>query len=437
MSETGSTVIGASMAAGYLDVEGARLYYEEAGSGPPLVLLHAGIADCRMWDDQFEEFAKRYRVIRYDLRGWGRTEQTEAPFAHQRDLRDLLSTLGVSKAHLLGASFGGRVAIDFALEYPDMVDGLVLVAPGIAGYAMSPHLDEFEVEIEAAVEAGDLDRAAEIDVRAWFDGPGRGPEQTDPVVRARAHAQARGIYERIASGSPMGREERAQPPALERLARLFAPTLVLVGTEDQPDMLAIAELLTQRVGEVTRAVLPGVAHLPNMEQPAEFNRQVLDFLGRLDASAVELREITADNWDQCVRLEVAEDQREMVDSNAISIAESRYHPWMLPLALYHGDEMVGFTMFSIYPDPRMPRFWVHRFMIDHRFQGRGYGRAGIREVVRYIAALPDCDKIWIGYDERNDVAGRLYRAVGFVEMGKAPWEGTDLAAVRRLGGSVE
>jgi pimeloyl-ACP methyl ester carboxylesterase/RimJ/RimL family protein N-acetyltransferase len=424
------------MAAGYLDVDGARLYYEEAGSGRPLVLLHAGIADCGMWDDQFEAFAQRYRVIRYDLRGWGRTEPTDAPFAHHRDLYDLLKALGVAKTHLLAASYGGRVAIDFALVHPEMVDGLVLMAPGVGGYTMSPHLDDLEVEIEAAVEAGDLDRAAEIDVRTWFDGPKRTPDQPDPAVRGRAHAQARRIYAGIADGAPMGRSARLDPPAIEQLARLFAPTLVLVADGDQPDMLAIADLLVERAGEVTKVVLPDMGHLPNMERPAEFNQQVLDVLQRLDESAIELREITADNWEECVHLEVAEDQREMVDANAVSIAESRYHPWMLPLALYHGDEMVGFTMFATYPDPREPRFWVHRFMIDKRVQGRGFGRAGMREVVRYMAALPGCEEVWIGYDERNDAAGSLYRSLGFIEMGKAPWEGRDLAAVRRVGPAV-
>ena len=159
---------------------------------------------------------------------------------------------------------------------------------------------------------------------------------------------------------------------------------------------------------------------------------MLDFLQRIDASSVELREITADNWEECVNLAVAEDQRDMLEPNAVSIAESRYHPWMLPLALYHGDEMVGFTMFSTYPDPREGHHWVHRFMIDQRYQGRGYGRAGAREVVRYMASLPGCDEIWIGYDERNTAAASIYRAVGFVETGPAPWEGHDLAAVRRL-----
>jgi pimeloyl-ACP methyl ester carboxylesterase/GNAT superfamily N-acetyltransferase len=430
-STTEQTV--ATTRSGHVVVSGGRLSYEAAGSGSPLVLLHAGIADSGMWDDQWGGFAAHHQVIRYDLRGYGNSRCETAAFSHHGDLRDLLQALGIARAHILGASFGGRVALDFALAYPEMVDGLVLMGPGLGGYAMSSALDEVEVQIEAAFEASDFDRAAELDLRAWFDGPGRTPDQTDLAARVRAHAMARRVYATAASGPDPGRPERLEPPAIDRLERMLAPTLVIVGQGDQPDMLAIAELLEARLGEVTKVMLPDVAHLLNMERPQEFNALVLGFLERLDASRVELRELNADNWEQCVNLELADDQRYTLEPNAVSIAESRYHPWMLPLAIYHGEEMVGFTMFSTYPDPREGHHWVHRFMIDHRHQGRGFGRAGVREVLRYMAAIPGCDEIWIGYDERNDAAGRLYVSVGCVESGRAPWEGTDVAAVRRLG----
>jgi diamine N-acetyltransferase len=313
-----------------------------------------------------------------------------------------------------------------------MVESLVLVAPGLGGYAMSSALDASEAEIETAFEAGDFDRAAELDLRNWVDGPARSPGQTDPQVRARAHAMARRVYEAaVANGEP-GRQRRLDPPAIERLERLVAPTLLIVGDGDQPDMLAIADILAARVGELTTVTMSSTAHLPNMERPTSFNAHVLAFTQRLDAQCVELRDITADDWETAINLEISPEQLGMVDPNAVSIAESRFHPWMLPQAIYHGDEMVGFTMFSTYPDPREGHCWVHRFMIDQRYQGRGFGRSGIRAVVRAMAALPDCDDIWIGYDERNPAAASLYRSVGFVETGKAPWEGTDMAAVRRL-----
>jgi diamine N-acetyltransferase len=143
---------------------------------------------------------------------------------------------------------------------------------------------------------------------------------------------------------------------------------------------------------------------------------------------IELRELNADNWQACVDLELLEDQRDYVDANAYSIAESKFHTWMLPLAIYAGDEMVGFVMYSDQRDPRLPRYWVHRLMIDHRHQGRGYGRAAMREVIRRIAAKPDGDEVWIGYHRDNDVARHLYMSLGFEEQGDAPWPGNDVMA---------
>ncbi|MDQ4043882.1 MAG: GNAT family N-acetyltransferase [Chloroflexota bacterium] len=147
---------------------------------------------------------------------------------------------------------------------------------------------------------------------------------------------------------------------------------------------------------------------------------------------VDLRSLTAENWEECLRLELAEDQVAFVESNAWSVAESRFHHWMLPLAIYDADngEMVGFVMYSDERDPREPRYWVHRLMIDHRCQGRGYGRGAIYEVIRRIAAKPDGDELWIGYHPDNDVARRFYASLGFEEIGEAPWGGDIVARLR-------
>lgn len=147
---------------------------------------------------------------------------------------------------------------------------------------------------------------------------------------------------------------------------------------------------------------------------------------------VELRELTSENWDTCLRLELAEDQRTFVEPNAWSVAESRFHSWMLPLAIYDADtdDMVGFVMYSDEPDPREPYYWVHRLMVDRRHQGAGYGRAAMYEVIRRIADKPDGDEVWIGYHPDNDVARRFYASLGFVELGEAPWGGDIIARLR-------
>lgn len=125
------------MTSGIVEINGASLYYEVAGTGPPIVLLHDGLLDCRVWDDQFEAFAGSHTVVRYDIRGRGRSGMSDKEFSHVEDLRALLGFLGVQRTSLIGASNGGRISLDFVLEYPEMADSLVLVGLSLSGYRFS------------------------------------------------------------------------------------------------------------------------------------------------------------------------------------------------------------------------------------------------------------------------------------------------------------
>lgn len=145
-------------------------------------------------------------------------------------------------------------------------------------------------------------------------------------------------------------------------------------------------------------------------------------------STVALREITTDNWEECIQLKISEDQAGYVEPNVVSLAESRVHPWMLPLAIYAEDNMVGFVMYSDERDPRLPRYWIHRLMIDERYQGRGYGRAAMQAVIARLQQNPDCDEVWVGYVSHNQPAKRFYASLGFVEQGPAPWGDHELVA---------
>jgi diamine N-acetyltransferase len=222
-----------------------------------------------------------------------------------------------------------------------------------------------------------------------------------------------------------------EPPASERLSELRVPTLILAGDLDQPDILRIADKLSMELPGARRIFMPGTAHLPSMEQPARFNailRGFLDGLNAPPATGVSLREIGQDNWQAVVDLELEESQREFLEPNAVSLAESRFHPWMLPLAIYNDDEVVGFVMFSQWPDPREGNYWIHRFMIDRRHQRKGYGAAAMRELFRlFRTRYPACKTLWIGYDANNPVAQQFYARLGFIEQGIAPWGG-DLCA---------
>lgn len=264
---------------GSVPVNGARLAYDAVGAGEPLVLVHAGIADRRMWDDQVSAFAGRYRVIRYDMRGFGESPMVAGPYAHWRDLHGLLGALGVARAHLLGCSIGGMTVLDLALAQPDVAASLILVNSGVNGYWPEAEPSRQEAELQAADERGDLARVCELEMQIWVDGPRRSPEQVDPAVREKMYAMNLHALEQQAAG--LGSEERLKPPAVGRLAELRPPTLVIVGGADQPESLVTADLLEQEVGSVRKAIIPDVAHVPNMERPAEFNRLVVDFLAGL------------------------------------------------------------------------------------------------------------------------------------------------------------
>jgi pimeloyl-ACP methyl ester carboxylesterase len=261
---------------GMAELNGARIYYEVAGEGDPLVLVHAGIADSRMWEDQLMAFADRYRVIRYDMRGFGMTAMVEGPFSHHEDLRALLDALDAERAHLVGCSMGGGAVLDFALEYPQKVGNLVLVGSAVGGFGPDIDPPRQRDEILAAEEAGDLERVSELEVQVWVDGPGRFPEDVDASVRDLVREMNLIALRNEASG--LGDEWELEPPAADRLPDVRAQTLLIIGDEDQPRVFAGADLLERELPNVRKVVMHGTAHVPNMERPEEFNRIVLDFL---------------------------------------------------------------------------------------------------------------------------------------------------------------
>jgi pimeloyl-ACP methyl ester carboxylesterase len=258
----------------------SRLYYESVGSGEPLVLIHAAIADTRMWDEQVEAFSARYRVIRYDAQGFGQSPAAVEPATRAEDLAELLRTLGISRAHLVGVSNGGSTAVDFAVLFPRMVGGLVPVAAGLSGYKASDPslvewLDQQDQRQEALLDLGDLDAATQIDLEVWLAGPPRRLQDTDAGLIDRLRPIARLALARRAERAPT---PQIDPPAAERLDEVSAPTLVLVGECDVPLLLEISEVLAQRIPNATRYVFADTAHMVNMERPQEFNQRVLDFL---------------------------------------------------------------------------------------------------------------------------------------------------------------
>ncbi len=268
---------------GIAHVNGTELYYEVAGAGHPFTLIHGLLLDRRCWDDQFEMFAQQYTMLRYDLRGWGDSAQEEAepPFSPRQDLLGLLQYLNIEKTYLLGLSGGGTLALDFTLEHPDKVDALILVSSDPSGYAlpMTDAIRAFAAQYYGALQQKDIAGAVEATVRFWTDGPRRTPEQVDAQARARVTTLSRQQIER--HGDFMAHEKHMiplEPPAINRLAEVRVPTLVVVGDEDVPEVIEAANVLEQGIAGAQKVVIAGTAHHPQMEKPEEFNRVVLDFL---------------------------------------------------------------------------------------------------------------------------------------------------------------
>ncbi len=268
---------------GGVEVAGAPLHYEVAGTGSALVLLHEGLADSRMYDEQFAALAQQHRVVRYDLHGFGQSGTPTQAYSHHAVLHALLQHLGISCTALLGMSMGGGIAIDFTLSYPEMVSALLLFATGMGGYppgetraaAAAPM-----AEMAEAFKAGDFVRAIDLSVRMWVDGSERRPDEVNAIVRERFRSLYIDVLRRSRENGRQG--ELLDPPAYTRLAEIRVPTLVVVGTGDIPVVLEQADVLAQNIKGARKVVMPHLGHLFNMEQPAEVNRLILDFLAEQD-----------------------------------------------------------------------------------------------------------------------------------------------------------
>lgn len=266
---------------GYVDVAGGRLWAQAAGEGSGVVLVHAGIADARMWDPQWDALAERHRVVRYDTRGFGRSESTEdAVFSNRADLVAVMGAAGLERATLVGCSRAGSIVVDTALEFPDRVAGLVWVCGGLSGLETTDTPEEvvlFERE-EALVEAKDWEAAAEVDLQLWVDGVGQPAGRAPAAMRAFVRRMMIDTWVREpAYGAPIVLD----PPAAGRLGSIRCPALAIVGELDPSATGQAADALVAGVPGCRRIDLPGVAHLPNLERPEWFTRTLLAFLAEV------------------------------------------------------------------------------------------------------------------------------------------------------------
>ncbi|MFL5680296.1 MAG: alpha/beta fold hydrolase [Chloroflexota bacterium] len=242
----------------------------EAG-GAPITLVHAGIADRRMWDDVWPALTTAHRCVRLDLRGFGEsTSRPDGLLDHAADVLEVLAEAGIAGTHLVGSSLGSGTVVDAALRQPDVAASLALVAPGGALIAApTEELRTFWRAEREALDRGDLDAAVEANLRTWVDGRGRAPGDVDPTVRRLVGEMQRRAFEITADWDDV-EEAEPDPPILDRLAEIRVPTLVLLGDRDVDAVGIAANTVVERVPGARLVQWRGVAHVPSLERPAEF-----------------------------------------------------------------------------------------------------------------------------------------------------------------------
>ena len=262
---------------GFADVNDTRLFYEIAGGGPPLTLIHGFSLDTRMWDDQYAVLTQRYRVLRYDARGFGRSAVpgTER-YSHAEDLQALLRYLEIEHTALIGFSLGGGIAINFALTYSAAVDALIVAGSLLPGWRWSAELGASFGAIWSAGRALGVAAAR----TQWLQ------HELFVPIRARPELDAR-FTEMVSDYSGwewMNKDPQRdpEPPPVQRLGEIRARMLAIVGERDLPDFHAIASLIQRDVPGARRVVLAGAGHMVNMEAPERFNALVLAFLADRD-----------------------------------------------------------------------------------------------------------------------------------------------------------
>ncbi len=256
---------------GFVEVNGGRLFYEAAGVGYPLVLIHGTSLDTRMWDDQFEVFARQYQVMRYDRRGFGRSALPTASYTHADDLAALLAYLELHHPILLGHSSGGGVALDFAIARPDAARAMILYESVPGGYRFAPEFGAYLGAVRTLAQHEGLEVARE---RWLVPLAAQLLDKPDALVRLRQMVREYSGWHWVNDDL----QRTVSVTAMQQLGGLHIPTLIVVGERTVPDMQRIADILQREIPGARKVMLSNAGHMANMEQPEAFNEVILDFL---------------------------------------------------------------------------------------------------------------------------------------------------------------
>jgi len=253
-------------ASGVAEVEQGRFAWWAEGDGPALVLVHAGVADARMWEPLLPVLTATHRVVRYDMRGFGRTRSAPGTFADARDLAGLLDALGITRAHVVGASYGGQVALELAATQPARVASLVLLAAALPDIAPTPELQAFIEAEERAIDEDRIDDAVDLNVRMWASA-------STPEIQALVADMQRNAFElQLREGVD---NEELDPPVSVRLADVQAPATIATGDRDVADFARVAERLRAGLAHATLYSVADAGHLLTLDQPDAVARLIL------------------------------------------------------------------------------------------------------------------------------------------------------------------
>jgi pimeloyl-ACP methyl ester carboxylesterase len=264
---------------GFAEVNDTRLYYEIVGKGHPLVLIHGFTCNTKVWDDQFEVFAKHFKVMRYDMRGFGKSALPTIgkEYSHTEDLKALLNQLGIDYAYIIGSSMGGRIALDFTLEYPEVTKALILVDSSVGGYQ---GWSKTSVKSDESFEKKVKEKGWEVAKESWTKTPSFRKlawEKPDVALRRKQMMFDYSGWHYV-NADPC---RNLDPPAIGRLQEIKVPTLIIVGESDSQDFHRIATILKKKIRNSKRITIKEAGHLPSMSAPKEFNEAVTSFLANV------------------------------------------------------------------------------------------------------------------------------------------------------------
>jgi len=267
---------------GFADVNDTRLYYETLGRRHSLVLVHGFSCNTKVWDDQFEAFAKRFKVVRYDMRGFGKSALPTVgkEYSHTKDLKALLNQLGIDCAYIIGSSMGGRIALDFTIEYPEVTKALILVDSSVGGYQ---GWSKTSLKSEESFEKKVKEKGLKATMEDWLAKTPSSRRLAGEKPACTLVSRLKQMYSDYSGWHIINADPCRQldPPAIGRLQEIKVPTLIIVGETDSRDFHRIATILKKNIRDSKRMTIKGAGHLPSMSAPREFNEAVLSFLANV------------------------------------------------------------------------------------------------------------------------------------------------------------